>query len=486
MSQNLLTRTISLIPGDGIGPEVLKSAQTLIDATGLGLQWEYCEAGGSSFAKGISTGVPLETIDSILRNKVALKGPLETPVGYGGKSANVTLRKYFETFANVRPIKELPGIKTPFSGRNIDFVIVRENVEDLYAGIEHMQTPTVSQCLKIITEKGCEKIIRLAFELARSEGRKQVHCATKANIMKMTEGMMKRVFERVSKDYTEIKATHIIIDNCAHQLVISPEQFEVIVSTNLHGDIISDLAAGLVGGLGLAPSANLGNDVCMFEAVHGSAPDIAGKNLANPSSVILSSVMMLRHLGAFKEAALIQDALFYTFHEAKVRTGDIAPKGSTVASTTDFTAAILANFGKKVPEHESRDYKKLDLAHCTYTSHLKPAKTKIIGADIFLASELDFKQLGEHLSKISEPTSFQLKMISNRGTQVYPPNASAVDPVDCSYARFVLKSGKAWDEKALLELLGLISEHYSWVHVEKLQEFDTLLGYSLSQGEAAS
>jgi hypothetical protein len=213
---------------------------------------------------------------------VVLKGPLATPLGGGGKSANVTLRKLFETYGNVRPVRELPGVATPFSGRGVDLVIVRENVEDLYAGIEHMQTPGVAQSLKLITRKGCEKIVRLAFELARAEGRPSVHCVTKSNILKLTEGMLQRTFEDVAREYPEIAAHHMLVDNCAMQLVMRPEQFSVLVTTNMNGDILSDLASGLVGGLGFAPSANLGADVAMFEAVHGTAPDIAGQDKANP------------------------------------------------------------------------------------------------------------------------------------------------------------------------------------------------------------
>ncbi|MFN6414923.1 MAG: isocitrate/isopropylmalate family dehydrogenase [Pseudomonadota bacterium] len=307
-----MTYKITLIPGDGIGPEVTTSARQIISASGVKIDWEVCEAGAEVFKKGITTGVPQETMDSISQNKIALKGPLSTPVGYGEKSANVTLRKMFETYGNIRPVKEFPGVQTPYSGRGIDLVIVRENVEDLYAGIEHMQTPGVAQCLKLISRKGCEKIVRLGFEFARSQGRKTIHCATKANIMKFSEGMLKRTFEDIATEYPEIEAHHIIVDNCAHQLVKKPEQFEVIVTTNMNGDILSDLSSALIGGLGFAPGANIGDNVCIFEAVHGSAPKYAGKNVINPMAVILSAVMMLRHLGEFKAALDIEHALYVT------------------------------------------------------------------------------------------------------------------------------------------------------------------------------
>jgi isocitrate dehydrogenase len=339
-------KLITVIPGDGIGPECIESALRLLQAVNAPVEWEVREAGAGVFKKGIESGVPQETIESIRKTRVVLKGPLETPVGYGEKSANVTLRKLFETYANVRPVREFPNVPTPYSGRGIDLVVVRENVEDLYAGIEHMQTPGVAQTLKIISRKGCEKIVRFAFELARAEGRKKVHCATKANIMKFAEGMLKRTFEEIAPEYPDIEASHIIVDNCAHQLVKRPEQFEVIVTTNMNGDILSDLTSALVGGLGFAPSANIGNEVAIFEAVHGSAPKYAGKNVINPTAVILSMVMMLRYLGEFEAAATIENALLYTLEEGKVRTGDVVgyDKG---AKTTEYTDAIIANSGQE-------------------------------------------------------------------------------------------------------------------------------------------
>ena len=315
-----MTKRVTLIEGDGIGPEVVRSARRVIDAIGLNIEWEICQAGAEVFKKGLATGVPQETIDSIMRTRVALKGPLETPIGYGEKSANVTLRALFETYANTRPVRQVPGIKTAFMDRNIDFVVVRENVEDLYAGIEYDQTPTVAEALKLITRKGSEKIIRFAFELARAEGRKKVHCATKANILKLTEGLFKRVFEEVAPDYPDIEANHIIIDNCAHQLVLRPEIFDVLVTTNLHGDIISDLGSGLVGGLGVAAAANIGTEAAIFEAVHGSAPKHAGKNTINPTALLFTAALMLRHLEEFKAADMLEQSLLYTLGIQKVFT----------------------------------------------------------------------------------------------------------------------------------------------------------------------
>ena len=257
-------KRVTVIPGDGIGPEVIGAARRVVDATGVRIAWEEHEAGAAVFKRGLPSGVPQETVLSIGDTRVVLKGPLETPVGFGEKSANVTLRKLFETYGNIRPVRELPGVPTPFSGRGVDLVIVRENVEDLYAGIEHMQTPGVAQCLKLMSRKGCEKIVRLAFEVAVAQGRTKVHCATKANIMKHTEGLLKKTFEQIAPEYPGIQAHHIIVDNCAHQLVRFPETFDVIVTSNMNGDILSDLTSGLIGGLGFAPGANIGNEVAIF------------------------------------------------------------------------------------------------------------------------------------------------------------------------------------------------------------------------------
>jgi isocitrate dehydrogenase len=421
---------VTLIEGDGIGPEVVRAARRIIEATGVKIEWELCEAGAAVFKKGLSTGVPVETIDSIIRNRVALKGPLETPVGYGEKSANVTLRKMFETYANIRPVKEIAGVSTPYSGRNIDFVIVRENVEDLYAGIEYMQTPGTAECLKLISRKGCEKIIRLAFEFARSEGRKMVHCATKANIMKLTEGLMKRTFEDVAPEYSGIEAHHIIIDNCAHQMVRKPEQFDVIVTTNMNGDILSDLGSALIGGLGFAPGANIGDSFAIFEAVHGSAPKYAGQNKMNPTAVLLSGVMMLRYLKEFDAARDIEQALLRTLAVDKLITQDANEKGNA-ASTSDFTDAIINNLGKTYSGFQDRLYQPLKLPHVSPAPDFVKVKSRLVaGVDIFIESALTPSQLGEKLEQVGESSSIGLKGISCRGVRVYPTSGPLMDATD--------------------------------------------------------
>lgn len=484
-TQMTKTHTISLIPGDGIGPEVTTATRKIIDATGVKINWELCEAGAEVFKKGLSTGVPQETVDSIMRNKIALKGPLETPVGFGEKSANVTLRKMFETYGNIRPIREFPGVITPYSGRNIDIVIVRENVEDLYAGIEHMQTPSVAQCLKLISRKGCEKIVRLAFEFARSEDRKLVHCATKANIMKATEGMMKRTFEEIAKEYPDIEAHHIIIDNCAHQMVKKPEQFNVIVTTNMNGDILSDLGSALIGGLGFAPGANIGDDYAIFEAVHGSAPKYAGQNNINPTAVLLSGLMMLRHIGEFEAADIIENALMVTLAKDKILTRDIAGT-QKAASTTEYTDAIIRNFGQKLEGWKIRHHKPIKMTKLPESQAEIKVKTRSInGIDLFLEAQNDIENMAKKLDLAAAPSNMKLKLISNRGVKVFPnDHGTESDLTDCFRCRFIAKGDNRDISNAdIMQLVTNVAKDYPWMHIEKLSMFDGVPGYSKAHGE---
>jgi len=478
-----LRTPVTVLPGDGIGPEVVSAAMTVADAAGAEITWEPAEAGAACFAKGIASGVPQATIASIAKTGLVLKGPLETPVGFGGKSANVTLRKLFETYGNIRPVAELPGIVTPFTGRGIDFVVVRENVEDLYAGIEHMQTPGVAQSLKIITRKGCEKIVRLAFELAKSQGRKTVHCVTKANILKQTEGLLKRTFEDVAVEYPGIAAKHMIVDNCAHQMVIAPEQFDVLVMTNMNGDILSDLAAGLVGGLGVAASANLGDKVTMFEAVHGSAPDIAGQGKANPTAMIQALVMMLRHMGKFDVAERIDRALKLTLRQGTHLTADLAKPGAAV-STAAFTAAVIGNLDA-APAAGGRAYAPLALPKVPAGPAMVAAATRqVIGVDVFVEADDTPANLGARMTAAAAESGFRLKMISNRGTQVFPAVGGETDTVDHWRCRFVgtAEVGGVSDRQIMM-LLSCVGATDRWMHVEKLQRFDGADAFTKAQGE---
>jgi isopropylmalate/isohomocitrate dehydrogenase-like protein len=329
-------RRIAVIPGDGIGPEIMDATLSILEATGFQAEWVYLEAGLSGIEK-CGEAVPPETIDTIRELGIAIKGPTTTPSSGGHQSANVQLRKALDLFANVRPAKTLPGISGPFSDKNIDIIIIRENTEDLYAGIEFQPHPDIAQAIKVITRPGCKRLCEYGFELARRQGRKRLTAVHKANIMKLTDGMFLEEFHKVAANHPELQADEIIVDNCCMQLVIRPERFDVLVTENLYGDIVSDLCAGLVGGLGLAPGANIGEKCAVFEAVHGSAPDIAGQGIANPAALVMSAVMMLRHIGEHEKADRIMNAVLQVFAEGRVMTGDLGGK----ATTKEFAAEVI-------------------------------------------------------------------------------------------------------------------------------------------------
>ncbi len=477
--------TVTMIAGDGIGPDVAWATKEILAAAGASVDWEDRIAGKEAFDAGYDTGVMPDTLESLARTRVALKGPLATPVGDGGKSANVTLRKLFEMYGNIRPCKELPNVIGPFAGRGIDLIVVRENVEDVYAGIEHMQTPGVAQCLKLISHKGCEKIIRLAFELSKAQGRKKVHCATKANIMKLTEGYLKRVFETVAPEYPEFESEHIIIDNCCHQLVMNPEQFDVIVSTNMNGDIVSDLTSGLVGGLGIAPSMNIGDDAIMFEAVHGTAPDIAGQDKANPTALLLAAVMMLRHFKDFKTADTIEHALYVTL-EASIFTGDIAA-GRPAVGTKKFTETLIANLGRKSAKLIDRGYSPIEMPKVSTAPDLvKAPKRRDIGVDIFIESGMLPMEFGTAIEKVTTGAALKLKNISNRGVQVWPTAVAAFDGVDHYGCRFFADPrGSEVTDEHICDLINLLcGAGFRWMHMEKLIEIDGQAAFAKAQGES--
>ncbi len=327
-------RTITLLPGDGIGPEVTSATVRVLEAAGAKFDWDSHLAGAEAVALG-GKPLPDDVLDSIRRTKVALKGPVTTPIGRGFKSVNVQLRQELELYANLRPSRTLPGIASRFEG--VDLVVVRENTEDLYAGLEHTVVPGVVESLKIITAKASLRVSRFAFEYARKMGRKRVTAVHKANIMKLSDGLFLDCFREVAAQYPDIQADDKIVDNLCMQLVIKPEQFDMLLLENLYGDIVSDLCAGLVGGLGVVAGANLGDEYAVFEAVHGSAPDIAGRNLANPLALIRSAILMLRHLDMFAEADRLRAALRRVIVDQKILTRDL---GGT-ASTSEFTDAIV-------------------------------------------------------------------------------------------------------------------------------------------------
>src|SRR3989442_6406366 len=330
-----MAHRITLIPGDGIGPEVTQAVVRILEATGLKFEWEGFAAGAEAVEK-YKEYIPKELTESIERTRVGLKGPVTTPIGGGFSSINVELRKKFELFANFRPISNLPHIPTRYP--NVDLIIFRENTEGLYSGIEHEVIPGVVESLKIITEKASTRISRFAFEYARKNQRKKIHSIHKANIMKMSDGLFLRCSRNVSKEYPEITYGEHIVDNTCMQLVMNPYQYDILLMENLYGDIVSDLCAGLVGGLGLVPGANFGHEYAIFEAVHGSAPDIAGKNMANPTALLRSALLMLRHLGEHEAAQKIRDALDHVYRDRSKLTRDV---GGT-AGTSEFADSVIA------------------------------------------------------------------------------------------------------------------------------------------------
>lgn len=329
-----MRHTITLIPGDGIGPEVSKAVQTIIEASGVAIEWEEASARGDIDRRGMDI-MQSPAVRSILKNRVALKGPLATAVATGPPSLNVQLRKALDLYANVRPVKNLAGVTSRF--QNVDIVLIRENTEDLYAGLEHEVVPGVVESLKIITEKASTRIARFAFEYARKWGRKRIHSIHKANIMKMSDGLFLQSIRKVANEYPDIEYKELIIDNACMQMVLNPCQFDMLLLTNLYGDIMSDLAAGLVGGLGVVPSGNIGESVAIFEAVHGTAPDIAGKGFANPTALLMSAIMMLHYLNEENAAQRIEAALYQVYNDGKALTRDVGGH----AGTSEFTDAVI-------------------------------------------------------------------------------------------------------------------------------------------------
>jgi isocitrate dehydrogenase (NAD+) len=330
-----MSYTVTLIPGDGIGPEVVAAAVRVLSATGIDFDWETEPAGVSAIGEH-GTPLPPRVLDSVRKNKVALKGPTETPVAGGHRSVNVEMRQQLDLYANLRPVESLPGVKSRYDA--VDLIVVRENTESLYSGLEHVVVPGVVESLKIITEKASTRIAAFAFEHARTHGRKRVTVAHKANIMKLSDGLFLDCCRRVAKDHPEIQYDELIVDNCCMQLVLDPTRFDILLLENLYGDIVSDLCAGFIGGLGMAPGANIGETAAIFEAVHGSAPDIAGKNMANPMALVLSAAMMLDHLGELDAARRVRAAVHAVLKEGKARTRDL---GGT-KGTTEIAEAIAA------------------------------------------------------------------------------------------------------------------------------------------------
>lgn len=480
-------RKITVAFGDGIGPEIMKATLAILEAAGAQLEYDVIEIGEQVYLKGISSGMEPKSFDSLRETKVFLKSPITTPQGGGFKSLNVTTRKSFGLFANVRPCKAYsPFIKTHFP--KTDLVIIRENEEDLYAGIEHRQTNEVYQCLKIISQPGSEKIIRYAFEYAKKYGRKKVTCMTKDNIMKLADGLFHKTFDEIAKEYPEIHTDHKIIDIGTALIADSPEVFDVIVTLNLYGDIISDVAAQVTGSVGLGGSANVGEEVAMFEAIHGSAPDITGMGIANPSGLLNGAIMMLVHIGQPKVAEKVSNAWMKTLEDG-IHTGDIYQEGisSKRVGTQEFAQAVIDRLGQlpvnMIPaSFEKEDTKPMD-------TKLRPrakAKKELIGIDVFIDWDQEARDpnaIGEKLRQV-EVGGLQMHLITNRGVKVFPEGMRETFCTDHWRCRFKTAEGSSVTHSEILELLKQIQDlGFDFIKTEHLYTFDGVRGFSLAQGE---
>ena len=470
---------ISVAKGDGIGQEIMSSVLDICKAASVPLEFEHVEMGKEVAIRGERTGISKEARDSVESTGILFKGPMETPKGGGYKSVNVTARKMWGTFANKRVYRLLPSVPSPLRLNELNLTMVRENIEDTYGGIEHMQTHDVAQCRRLITRPGCEQVHRYTFEMARRKGAKRVTCGHKANIMKLTDGLFLETFRDVARDYPEIEADDVIVDALAMKLVVCPDEFDVIVLPNLQGDILTDLAAGLVGGLAYAPSANIGDHICIFEAVHGTAPDIVGRDLANPSALLLSGTMMLRHIGLTEHAELIDEALIKTLYAIHKRPdlGQPVPAFSTSHFTelmldavrqTSVTPTQRPNLTPLTPRSEPR----------MRVSAL-PDQTRLDGMDLFLESALAPAAVGEVLQKLAAP--LELTMISNRGTQVWPSGSVYTDCINHYRCRFEASSGT--DQATLLKVMTSVAERFPLCGSEWLRRIDGERAYSLAQGQ---
>jgi isocitrate dehydrogenase len=492
---------ITVAHGDGIGPEIMAATLRVLERAGARIAPETIDIGEKMYLAGHSSGIAPEAWASLRRTKVFLKSPITTPQGGGYKSLNVTIRKTLGLYANVRPcVSYHPFVATKHP--KMDLVIVRENEEDLYAGIEHRQTDEVFQCLKLITRPGCEKIVRYAFEYARAHGRKKVTCMSKDNIMKMTDGLFHQVFDELRVQYPEIETEHQIIDIGAARLATRPERYDVIVTPNLYGDIISDIAAEMTGSVGLAGSANIGEHVAMFEAIHGSAPDIAGKGIANPSGLLLAAVMMLVHIRQAEVATRVHNAWLRTLEDG-VFTADLQGAGEARIGrpfnkpfgSMDFADAIIERLGQGPMKMRAAEYVNEPQPRSTPKPiYLRQpaAKKQIVGVDVFVhAADTTAEFLAGRLVTLAHqprPAGFKLQMITNRGVKVWPggfPETFCTDHWRCRFVG-VTEAGdpREVNHAEVVDLLhNLVSDGLDFIKTEHLCTFDGEPGYALGQGQ---
>jgi isocitrate dehydrogenase len=476
---------ITVAYGDGIGPEIMKATLRVLQAADAQIEVEEIEIGEKVYLKGITSGIEESSWESLTRTKVFLKAPITTPQGGGFKSLNVTTRKTLGLYANVRPCKSYyPFVKTNHPAT--DMVIIRENEEDLYAGIEHRQTQEVFQVLKLISKPGSEKIVRYAFEYARKYGRKKVTCMTKDNIMKLADGTFHKTFDEIAKQYPDIEAEHMIIDIGSALIADRPERFDVIVTLNLYGDIISDIAAQITGSVGLGGSANIGQEVAMFEAIHGSAPDIAGKGIANPSGLLNAATMMLVHIGQPEVAEKVSNAWMKTIEDG-IHTADIYREETSKqkVSTQEFADAVIARIGQVPTTMPPAKFEAAPEEAVIETKPVVKAKKELVGIDVFLDWDEDHRDpnvLGEQLLKLTQ-SGLKLKMITNRGVKVFPGGKKETFCTDHWRCRFTATQASIDHNNVIGLLKEVEAAGLDFIKTEHLYTFDGVAGYSLGQGE---
>lgn len=476
---------VTIARGDGIGPEIMEATLKILDAANAPLRYEEIRIGKELYDAGHSTGMDPAAWDSIRRNGVFLKAPITTPQGGGYKSLNVTIRKLLGLYANVRPSRSYAPYVTS-QHPSMDLVIVRENEEDLYAGIEHQQTNEVTQALKIVSRPGTERIVRYAFEYARAYGRELVTCMSKDNIMKHTDGLFHQVFDEIAAEYPDIESDHYIVDIGAARVAAQPERFDVICTLNLYGDILSDIASQIAGSVGLAGSANIGDSISMFEAIHGSAPDIAGRRIANPSGLLVAATQMLVHLGHGEVASLVENAWLCAL-ESGVHTADIYREGLSEreVGTFGFTDVVIGNLGNEPRRLKKAQYRKSSI-HVP-RARRTTSKKELVGVDVFLDWDPEVRDpevLGAKLEKATAGAPFSLKIITNRGVRVYPDGMKETFCSDHWWCRFAATdtNGRTYDD--VLTLLSAVhSAGLDIIKTEHMYTFDGRRGYSLGQGE---
>lgn len=477
------SKAITVAYGDGIGPEIMEATLEILREAKAKLSIETIEVGEKQYKTGNTTGIPAQAWESLRRTKVLLKAPITTPQGGGYKSLNVTMRKTLGLYANVRPcVCYHPFVKT--SHPAMDLVIVRENEEDLYAGIEYQLTPDAVHCIKLITRSGSERIIRYAFEYAVQNGRKKVTCMSKDNIMKMADGMFHKIFDQVGLEYPQIQKDHYIIDIGTARIASAPEKFDVIVTENLYGDIISDVAAEVSGSVGLAGSSNIGSNFAMFEAIHGSAPDIAGKDIANPSGLLNGAIMMLVHIGQHETASLIHNAWLASL-ESGIHTADIfGPQSQEKCGTQDFAKVVIAHLGESPKSLKPVLYKPstATASKAAGKSTAVDAKRELIGVDVFVYTNGEVNTLASTLKEL-EGNTLKLQTISSKGLKLWPdyiPGMNVTDQFNCRFK----KNGSPISHADVAALTArLAQKNIDFVKTENLYEYDGKAGYTLGQGE---